>query len=322
MATPGYNTGGQNISGQFGMPLYGIAGLLPFTGNFFWVDQTNGSDGNTGGPGDPLKTLSAAYGKCTSGNNDVVLLTGTVHVTATVAWAKNKTHLIGLAPNLRSQARARISQTGSTVFSPLVNVTGTECIFRDIGSFHGFADASAQICWLDAGGRNEYTRCLFGGMGDTTAAAQAGGRSLKISGTTGENTFRECQIGLDTITRSAANASLEFAGGTPRNVFDRCNFPALTSSATALFGIATGAAAFDRFQIFQDCTFLNALKSTGIAMTAGFAFSSASPGGELLMKSCTAIGLTKWGDTNALANMYVDGGAPTAATTGLAVAPT
>ncbi|MFA5901423.1 MAG: hypothetical protein WC829_20160 [Hyphomicrobium sp.] len=318
----GYSTGGQNISGQFGMPLYGIAGLLPFTGNIFFVDQTLGSDGNTGGPQDPLKTLGAAHDKCVADNNDVVFLTGTVHLTATLTWSKSRTHLIGLAPNLLSQARARISNTGANVFTPLVNITASECIFRDIGTFMGMANASAQICVTVSGGRNEFTRCLFGGMGDATAAAQAGGRSLLITGTTGENTFRECQIGLDTITRSAANASVEFAGGTPRNVFERCIFPALTSSATALFGIATGAAAMDRFQLFQDCSFINALKSTGIAMTAGFAFSSASPGGLLLMKTCTAIGLTKWGDTNALANMYVDGGAPTAATTGLALAPT
>ena len=155
-----------------------------------------------------------------------------------------------------------------------------------------------------------------------TAAAQAGGRSLKITGTTGENTFRDCQIGLDTITRSAANASVEFAGGTQRNVFERCIFPALTSSAAALFGIAAGAAAMDRFQLFQDCSFINALKSTGIGMTAAFAFSNASPGGLVLIKSCTGIGITKWGDTNALANSYVDGGAPTAATTGIALNPT
>ena len=125
MTTPGYNSGGQNISGQFGMPLYGIGGINPFTGNWFWVDETNGSDGNTGGPQDAFKTLTQALSKCTSGNNDVIFLSGTVHVSATVAWSKSKTHLIGLAPNLKSEARARISQTGSTVFTPLVNVTGS-----------------------------------------------------------------------------------------------------------------------------------------------------------------------------------------------------
>lgn len=308
-------------AGQFGMPLFGITGLPAFTGNVFWVNESTGSDGNSGGPYDPLATLSQAHTLCTSGNNDVVLLTGTVHTTATTTWSKNKTHLIGLAPDLRSQARARISQTGSTVFSPLVSVTATECIFRNIGSFHGFADASAQICWQDAGGRNEYTRCLFGGMGDATAAAQAGGRSLKITGTTGENTFTDCQIGLDTITSSAANASIEFAGGTPRNTFRDTIFPRMTSSATTLFGIVTGAAAIDRFQVFQRCMFLNAIKSTSTTMTAAFSMSSASPGGMILLQQCTSVGSTKWGDTNALANTYVDGGAPAAATTGLGVNP-
>ena len=51
---------------------------------------------------------------------------------------------------------------------------------------------------------------------------------------------------------------------------------------------------------------------------------SASPGGLLLMDRCTLIGntSTNWGDTNALANMYVNGGSPTAATNGIALNPT
>lgn len=312
-------TKGQNISGQFGMPLYGIAGILPFTGNQFWVDETNGSDGNTGGPQDPFATLSQAHSVCTADNNDVVFLTGTIHTTATTTWSKNKTHLIGLSPNLKSQARARISQTGSTVFTPLVNVTASECIFHDIGSFHGFANASAQICWQDSGGRNEYTRCLFGGMGNTTAAAQAGGRSLLVTGSTGENTFTDCQIGLDTVTRSAANASLELAAATPRNVFKNCIFPAMTSSASALFIKTAAAAAIDRFTWFQECVFANAIQSTSTQMTVGISM-AASAGGMLVMQRCTSIGATKWGDTAALAQIYVDGGVPTTAT-GLAINP-
>lgn len=310
-----------NLASQFGMPLYGIAGLPPFTGSQFWVNESTGSDGNTGGPQDPLATLTQALSLCVDGNNDVVFLTGTVHTTATTTWSKSKTHLIGLAPKLSSQARARISQTGSTVFTPLVNVTGSECIFQNIGTFHGFANASAQICWTDAGGRNQYSNCLFGGMGNATAGAQAGGRSLLVSGTTGENTFTDCQIGLDTITSSAANASLEFAGGTPRNTFQRCIFPRLTSSATTLMILATGAAAMDRWQWFQDCQFINTIKSTSTQMTVAISMTSASPGGLLMLQRCSSIGSTKWGDTNALANTYVDGAPPVAATSGLGVNP-
>ena len=90
MTTHQYSIGGQNISGQFGMPLYGVAGTPPFTGNFFWVDETNGSDGNTGGPQDPLATLKQAHSMCLAGNNDVVFLTGSNHTSATIAWSKNK----------------------------------------------------------------------------------------------------------------------------------------------------------------------------------------------------------------------------------------
>ena len=312
---------GNNISTQFGMPLYGISGTLPFTGNFFWVNEGSGSDGNTGGPADPLATLTQALSQCTNNNNDVIFLTGTVHTTATTNWNKSRTHLVGLAPTLRSNSRARISQTGSTLFTPLVNVTGSECIFMNIGAFHGFANASSQICWVEAGGRNYYQNCSFLGMANATAAAQTGGRSLTVgTGTTGENNFVQCQIGLDTIVRSAANASLEFLAGTPRNSFSECVFPCLTSSASALFVKTAAAAAIDRDQLFQRCVFVNQIGSTSTTMTVGFSM-VASSGGLMVIQNCTSIGATKWGDTGALAQMYVDGGPPTAGTTGLGINP-
>lgn len=317
-----FNPSWINIASQFGMPLFGVAGLPAFTGNYFWVDQTNGSDGNTGGPQDPFKTLSQAHSVCTNNNNDVVFLTGTVHVTATVTWSKSRTHLIGLAPKLDSQARARISQTGSTLFTPLVTVSGSECIFMNIGSLHGFDDASAQVCWNNTGGRNQYINCLFGGMGNATAAAQAGGRSLVITGTTGENTFTNCQLGLDTITRSAANATLELAGGTPRNVFRKCIFPFLTSAATPLGIIASAAAAADRWHLFEECSFINCVQSTSTTMS-GLSTLAASMGGLLLMQRSTMVGITEWGtDATSRGQIYVDGAPPTAATSGIAVNPT
>lgn len=320
MTTPGFNRPGYLV-GQFGTPIWGVSGegVKPFTGNYFWVDETNGSDGNTGGPSDPLATLSQAHSLCTANNNDVVFVTGTIHASATVTWSKNRTHLIGLCPDAQSNARARISQTGSTVFTPLVSFTASECIVANIGAFHGFDDASAQICWTDTGGRNNYKGCAFLGMGNATAAAQTGGRSLKISGG-GESLFEDCQIGLDTITRSAANASLEFASGTPRNTFRNCIFPCLTSSAGAFFVLTAAAAAIDRWQWFQDCTFVNCIKSTATTMTVGFSM-AASAGGLMLLQRCTSVGATKWGDAAALGQMYVDGGPPTAATTGLGVNP-
>lgn len=301
------------------MPTFGAGGLLPFTGNYFFVNETTGSDGNTGGAQDPLATLTRALALCTSGNNDVVFVTGTIHVTATVAWNKNNTHLVGLAGPIQTNQRARISQTGSTLFTPLVNVTGRGCIFTNLGAFHGFADTSAQICWVEGGGNNYYSSVSFLGMENATgAAAQAGSRSLTVgTNTTGENTFINCTVGSDTITRSAANYSLEFLSGTPRNTFRNCIFSCLTSSATAAF-INAAASSIDRFQVFDNCYFLNQVKSTSTTLNQAFNISS-SCGGEFFLTNCGVYGVTAQ-ETSASGNIIGNNPAPAAATSGKSIA--
>ena len=170
----------------------------------------------------------------------------------------------------------------------MVSVTAAECIFENIGAFHGYASATTQICWADTGQRNSYNYCAFLGMANATAAAQAGGRSLTVggSGGTGENNFFRCQIGVDTITRSAANASLEFLNGTPRNTFRECIFPVETSSADALM-VKAASASVDRWQWFQDCLFVNNIKSASTAMTVAFSMGAGtSPAGLMMLQRC------------------------------------
>jgi len=159
----------------------------------------------------------------------------------------------------------------------------------------------------------------MGGMASTVAAEGANSRVLKIA-TGGENTFMNCQIGIDTVTRSAANANIEFASGTARNRFINCLLPVMTDDAAALCILGTGAACMDRFQLFTDCWFINAIESTSVAMTVAASLTSASSGGMLVFANCNSVGMTKWGDTNALAQSYVSnvGGA---STDGLMLAP-
>lgn len=318
MTTPGFNHPAYLV-GQFGTPLWGVAGAPgPFTGNYFWVDETNGSDGNTGGPSDPLKTLTQALSLCTSGNNDVIFMVGTIHTAATIAWSKSNTHLIGLtAPS--NNDRARISQTGSAVFTPLVDVTGSGCIFKNLATFHGFNDASTQICWAEAGGRNYYENVQFLGMGNATAAAQAGSRSLTIGGS-GENLFMGCTIGLDTVVRATnANASLEFISASPRNVLRNCIFQADVSDAADTH-VTIGVGGIDRYALFDNCTFLNAeFGGPGAtAMTAAFSV-NASAGGLVLVQGGASIGA---GKISAAGPVYVSGAVPTGAASSLAVAAT
>ena len=128
-------------------------------------------------------------------------------------------------------------------------------------------------------------------------------------------------IGADTVTRGAANASVEFAGATPRNTFLRCTFPFQTDAATPLGILGTGNGCVDRWQLFQDCTFINNIKSTSTQMTVLGSFTTASPGGLVYFKGCAMVGATKFGDTNFLANSYIDMAAVSASAGGLGVNP-
>lgn len=307
---------------SMGIPTFGAGGMLPFAGNYFYVNETTGSDGNTGGAQDPLATLTRALALCTSGNNDVVFVTGTIHVSATVAWNKNNTHLIGLAGPIQTNPRARISQTGTTVFTPLVNVTGRGCIFTNMGAFHGFVDAVTQICWADSGGNNYYSSCSFLGMANATgAAAQTGSRSLTVGGGgSGENTFENCQIGLDTVARSAANYSLEFLSGSPRNTFRNCIFPCFATATSPAF-INAGAASIDRFQAFDNCYFINEIKSGGSSTLAQAFNVSSSSGGVIFMNNCGVYGVTAQ-ETSASGDIIGNNATPSATGSGKSIATT
>jgi hypothetical protein len=343
--------GNTNFDGTLsvsGVPVLPGSGL-PLTGTWFWVNPAIGSDGYNGlSPQEPFATLYMAHSRMTAGKNDVCVLvgdgstTGTARlstalaqsvspaVTAgTLVWSKNACHLIGVTAPTRVAQRARIAPPSGTYTvttfgsANFVTVTASGCIFSNFSLFNGFSTGGAsQICWTDSGGRNFYSNVNFGGMGDAGSAGDAGSRSLKLSGTTGENTLVGCTIGLDTVTRTAANASLEFAGGCPRNNFIDCNFPFQTSAATPLGIIVSAAAGSDRWQKFDRCTFINNVGSTSTTMSA-LATLAASMGGILLMKESTMVGITEWGtDATSRGQIYVDGGAPTAATTGVAVTPT
>lgn len=330
-----------------GAPLLPNIAGMPLTGTWYFVNPASGSDGNPGTADQPLATLYRAHALATAGKNDVVVLvgdgstTGTARLSTalaqsvdssvsagTLVWSKNATHLIGVcAPTMVSQ-RARLAPPSGTYTvttfgsANFVTVSASGCIFSNFSTFNGFSTGGAsQICWTDSGARNFYGNVMFGGMGDAGSAGDAGSRSLKISGG-GEHTFVGCELGLDTVTRGAANATLEFSGGTARSTFIACNFVFQTSGATPLGIIVSAAAGSDRWQKFDRCSFINNVGSTSTTMS-GLATLAASMGGLLLMKDCSLVGITEFGtDATSRGQIYVDGAAPTAATSGIAVTPT
>jgi len=333
---------------SFGIPV--LSGMpMPFTGTYFFVDPANGSDGNNGlSPSRALQTLYKAHSLCTAGKNDVVFLVGdgsttgtarlstalaqTVDSSATsgvLAWTKNATHLIGITAPAMVAQRARIAPPSGTYTvttfgsANFITVSASGCYFANFSIFHGFSTGgAAQIALTVTGSRNAFVNVNVGGMGDAGSAGDAGSRSVKIgSAGSGENLFYNCTIGLDTVTRSAANASVELAGATPRNAFIDCVFPFQTSSATVLGILGTGNGCVDRWNLFKGCAFINNVDSTSTAMTVLGSFTTASPGGAIILQDSLVAGATDWGDANFFANSFVNMPAVSASAGGLAVNP-
>lgn len=293
-----------------GAPLLPGAAGIPFTGNFWFVNPATGSDGNTGYANAPLATLAQAQTNAVANNGDVVVLLGTLHTTATLNWAKAGVHLIGMGAKSNSD-RARISSTGTTPFSPLVNVTGTGCLFANIGTFHGgfTSPTGSQVCWAEAGERNQYIGCQLYGGGDAVAAALAGMRSLTVLGY--ENVFEDCTIGLDTILRATnANASLEFLAQSGRNRFRNCIFQSYISDTSDVH-IKAATGTLDRWTLFDKCFFHN------FGSTMAAVATNAATGGNLIFQDCISYGATAIGTTG---NIFGTGNVPVATTSSIAIA--
>jgi hypothetical protein len=308
-----------------GVPIIGSGSVPPFTGKYFWVNETTGADGNSGTAAAPFATLTQALSLCTAGNNDVIFITGSVHVSASVAWSKNNTHLIGLCDPLIRGKRARVSVTGTTPFSYLFNVTASGCWFSNFQTFYGFSTvgATTPICWRDTGGHNCYDNVEFLGFGDGTAstgtANQTTARAFLLSTATGETTWRNCVFGVDTIVRNATNYTLEISGGAPRCHMDGCVFESdLGSSGGASSHILIGADGIDRYFRITNTMFLSSVKSSGTTMTQCMNFSS-SAGGFVFGNNCLGYGFTHW-ETTASGVFVIGMTAPTAHDGGIAVA--
>lgn len=311
---------------SLGIPTFGTGFMPPFTGNYFFVQETT-TAGVAAGQGTaqaPFNTIQQALAQCVSGHNDVIFITGTIHVSATqgsIAWNKNNTHLIGLCSPLKRGKRARISVSGTTGFNQLFNVTANGCYFKNFATFYGFTNtSSALVAWEDDGGRNTYDLVEFLGFGDGTASTGTsnltGARAFKMNTSTGESTFRDCVFGVDTTVRNATNYTIEIAGGAPRLTFQNCDFEAdLGASGGASSHVLIGASGIDRYCKFQGCTFMDSTLSGGATAMAQAFNVNAAAGGVVMLDGCTSFGVTAW-ETSASNSVFNNMIIPTSGGTG------
>jgi len=268
--------------------------LAQTDGTAYYVDPANGSNNNDGkSPSTAVADISTAYGLTTANQHDTVYyIAGSsgVNLSATLTWAKNYTHLIGIAAPTQTAQRARIFQLSTaTGLSPLMNITATGCIFSNFYIFQGVDDATSLINVQVTGGRNYFENVHFAGGGHATQAID-GGASLKLNAAE-ENTFVDCTIGVDTVDAATGMMGILFDGEAHRNEFYNCKVRMRAGNAGMGFVEVVDATGIDRDTIFDNCLFLN---NSATALTSGFVI----PAGmgaprKLLLKDCMVLGTTK-----------------------------
>lgn len=260
----------------------------------YCVDPANGSDSNSGiSFKAPLATIAAAEELCVANQHDVVLyLAGSsgINLSAALTWDKSYTHLIGMCAPTNIGQRSRIFQLSTlTGASPLITVSASGCIFKDLYIFQGVDDATSLINVSVTGGRNYFENVHFAGGGHASNAID-GCASLKLDGAE-ENLFVRCTIGVDTVDAATGVTGILFDGEAHRNTFKDCVVRIRAGNAGASFAEVADATGIDRDTLFDNCVFLN---NSATGLTSAFVI----PAGmgaprKLLLKDCMILGADK-----------------------------
>jgi hypothetical protein len=268
---------------------------LPFSqkSQYFFVDPARGSSTGRGTMEDPCNSIETAEALCTANQHDtVVYISGATadNLTAALTWDKSYTHLIGICAPTGVGQRSRIFQTSTlTGASPLITVSGSGCIFKNLYIFQGVNDNTSLINVSVTGERNYFENVHFAGGGHASHAIN-NGMSLKIDAGA-ENRFVGCTIGVDTIGGATGFVGLAFDGGARRNVFERCTVRMEAAHIDAAFIEVIDATAIDHDNLFVDCIFTN--NSSTITMATAVLSAAVSTGGRLLFKDCMFNKVTK-----------------------------
>lgn len=224
----------------------------------FVVDSINGNNSNSGLKWDqPLLGIDAAYAKCTTLHNDVILLVGngtSYATTAAFTQAKSFTHFVGLSVPVPLEPRTRIKCPAALATTPFIAWQGTGCVVKNISFWHETSNAAGLVNVYLTGGRNYFVNCAFSGAAG--ANALTGSRSLVIDGG-GGNYFKNCTIGNDTIDVPNGGAGLEFGTGAMHNIFEDCLFIIETNGTTFVHVLVPAADDVGRLNLFKRCLFLN-----------------------------------------------------------------
>jgi hypothetical protein len=274
-----------------------IAGMigLPSVGNIFYVDPGKSVSGGGRSQDDAFKTVTEAYNAMEADNDDVCVIapsssTGRTSETATLTWAKRRTHIVGNGPLRRGWNRAGIGFSDA-VTTPSMTISANNCSFTN---FMVYNSNDVNVLVNHTGDYNTFNYVHLAGIANATTGDDTAGRCLVLTGSD-DNQFNSCMIGVDSVASSAANAQIEFATGSARNAFKDCVITHWSDNAGSFFVIADSTNDIDRYVLFDHCWFHNPIHSGATNNTVGMNL-GADIGGAVFLWDSWITGATDWAD--------------------------
>ena len=317
---------------SFGVP---VTGSIPMVlgasgvGKIYFVDATNGSDGNTGlAPEQAFRTVATAYAAASSGDTIALSTSATHTLTTGIAWTKSRVNLVGLDfVGRQVQQGAKVSSSSSDSTAYVVKVTGVRNSFSNVKFIQASTNAAALSVLQEGGEGNLYDNSSFVfGVADNLDLTTA----HEIITGSDSATYKNCTFGADTLLTSAARSvfhidqvtsSQEFKS----NILENCNFLISSSSGTATFVRLDAVGDILFTNIFKKCVFAASVDSAGGAAIAEAAQTGTSTvKGTLLFYEPAAFNCTDFSTATSgrNTNIQVVGLTTTAGTAGVGVTPT
>ncbi len=315
---------GVPVNGSIPMVL-GATGV----GKVWFVDATNGSDGNSGlTPKQAFATVAAAYSAASSGDTIALSTSATHSLTAGINHTKSRINWVGLDFAGRFvQQGAKIQLGGAIDSAYVIKVTGVRNSFTNIKFIQASTHANALTVLQEGGEGSLYQNCSFvfgvpNNLGQTTAhEVVAGSDSASYVG---------CTFGCDTLLTSAARSVFHIDQVTAgqefkSNILKECYFIISSSSSTATFVRLDAITDILFTNIFDRCVFVASVDTAGGAAIAEASQTGTGTNkGVLCYNYCSVFNVTDFSTATSGRNAatQVVAAVPTAGTAGIGVAPT
>lgn len=261
-------------------------------------------------------TIAEGYAACTASRHDVVCIwPGTYTVTASLAWAKSQTHLVGMGgPNQRygpttaTTGDVKIYCATASVDS-ILSITGHHVQLRNFQTQNTYSD-NANRCDIQIAGKNTYMNGVHarGGNGANQLNHADGGVPLIVSsGTAGYgNGFlaENCIFGTSgNSARTVGAGAVLFEGGAAAGfnpVFRHCTLEMRCetsgSSDPKLVHLAADYAV-DRMLLFDNCVFYSMWENMGGKVDYAIVDDCATTH-SIVLRQSTMVGIDFWCNVN------------------------